>query len=105
MMHKANEKNLALIIDIDLAVPDLVRGDPGRLSQIITNLLNNALKFTHKGEIGLSAGIAQQLATAEDDDLHLAFIVRDTGIGIAENLLPSRLLNFAQNLGQSLFEA
>jgi two-component system sensor histidine kinase/response regulator len=75
---RAHQKGLELIADIDPAVPSTVRGDPGRLRQILVNLLGNAIKFTLRGEVVLRVTI--EAATSQD--VELRFSVRDTGIGI-----------------------
>jgi len=75
---RAHEKRIELACDIDVAVPDRVVGDRGRLAQIVLNLVGNALKFTERGEVVVSV---QTIASTESGvDLH--FQVRDTGIGI-----------------------
>jgi CheY-like chemotaxis protein len=75
----ASDKELPLSVSIDPGVPDRVEGDPGRLRQVLINLLGNAVKFTAFGEVALSvAATAHEAAAAE-----LRFAVRDTGIGIA----------------------
>jgi signal transduction histidine kinase/ActR/RegA family two-component response regulator len=71
-------KGLKLLCDIQPAVPDMVVSDPTRLSQIITNLIGNALKFTMAGEIELKVS----LDDLSGDSAQLHFCVRDTGIGI-----------------------
>ena len=75
---RAHQKGLELIVDIDAAVPQTLRGDPGRLRQILLNLLGNAIKFTHQGEVVLR--VTSAVATPPDVVLH--FSIRDTGIGI-----------------------
>ncbi len=75
---KAQEKNLELLCRFSPDIPESVIGDPGRLRQIVTNLVGNAIKFTHHGEIVLEVGVESR--TAEDVLLH--FSVTDTGIGI-----------------------
>jgi signal transduction histidine kinase/AmiR/NasT family two-component response regulator len=82
----AREKGLVYSQDID-AVAGLYRGDPTRLRQIFANLLSNALKFTEKGEIRISASFA-------DDVLRLA--VSDTGIGIPSHQLDKLFAKFTQ---------
>jgi signal transduction histidine kinase/CheY-like chemotaxis protein len=76
---KAHEKNLDLVYEIDDAIPDKLVGDPGRLRQIVINLVSNGLKFTLRGEVAVSLTIESQTA----DSVVLHFAVRDTGIGIA----------------------
>jgi PAS domain S-box-containing protein len=75
---RAAEKGLELICRIDPVVPSYLRGDPGRLRQIITNLVGNSIKFTHQGEVLISAKIAAEHGTV----VTLLFEVTDTGIGI-----------------------
>jgi signal transduction histidine kinase/DNA-binding response OmpR family regulator len=75
----AAEKGIELISDLSSDIPPLVHGDPGRLRQVITNLLGNALKFTEQGEIALCAN-----CQCEGDRVHFRLTVRDTGIGIPE---------------------
>ncbi|MFA6292482.1 MAG: response regulator [Victivallales bacterium] len=76
---RASEKGLELAYNIPPEVPDSVMGDPGRLRQIILNLVGNAIKFTEKGEVVVS--VKPESETSEKVDLH--FTVTDTGIGIA----------------------
>ena len=75
---RAHQKGLELIVDIDAAVPQTLRGDPGRLRQILLNLLGNAIKFTDQGEVVLR--VTSAAATPRDVVLH--FSISDTGIGI-----------------------
>ena len=75
----ASEKGLELAYNVPPEVPDSVVGDPGRLRQIILNLVGNAIKFTEKGEVVVS--VKPESETADEVDLH--FTVSDTGIGIA----------------------
>ena len=75
---KADEKQLALRIEIDEGLPGRVWVDEQRLRQVLLNLLGNAVKFTDRGEVRL------HVAAAATPSLVLRFEVRDTGIGIAE---------------------
>src|SRR4029077_8634855 len=75
---RAHQKGLELIVDVGATVPQTVRGDPGRLRQVLVNLLGNAIKFTSEGEIVLV--VTREATTSQDVVLH--FSVRDTGIGI-----------------------
>lgn len=76
---RAEEKGLTLLLDIDPRVPAQLCGDPGRLRQILINLLGNAIKFTAKGSVRLS--LQQVSSDAQGCELHGQVI--DTGIGIA----------------------
>ncbi len=75
---RAHERNLELIWRVDPEVPDRLVGDPGRLRQIVVNLVGNALKFTSEGEVLVSVGLESETPT----ELSLHFAVSDTGIGI-----------------------
>ncbi|TYT74007.1 PAS domain S-box protein [Desulfobotulus mexicanus] len=77
----ANEKGLDFSIRIRPETPLLLRGDPARLRQILTNLTANALKFTQNGEIQISIAVEKE----ENQGVLLRFTVKDTGIGIPEN--------------------
>ncbi len=76
---KAHEKQLELLSDLPADIPRFVRGDPGRLRQVLVNLIGNAIKFTKQGEISLTA----ELTELRDAHAVLHFAVHDTGIGIA----------------------
>ena len=75
----ASEKGLELACEIDPEIPEVLVGDPGRLRQILMNLVGNALKFTHVGEVVVSA----EQESRQGNRIVLHFQVRDTGIGIA----------------------
>ncbi len=75
---KTREKKLELLCHILPETPDALIGDPGRVSQIIINLLGNSIKFTESGEIVLRVGLEKN----EENIAHLHFEVADTGIGI-----------------------
>ena len=75
---RAEEKGVELIYEIQPEVPDNLIGDPGRLRQIVINLLGNAIKFTERGEVYLKVVHQEQ----GDGEIELQVSVRDTGIGI-----------------------
>jgi two-component system, sensor histidine kinase and response regulator len=75
---RAGQKNLELACRYQPGVPSAVRGDPGRLRQILVNLVGNAIKFTERGEVLVE--LEKSLETADEVTLH--FCVRDTGIGV-----------------------
>jgi len=74
----AEKKGLELAYHIPPDIPDRVKGDPGRLRQILTNLLSNSIKFTSAGEVIVTVNLEERL----EDKVRLHIQVRDTGIGI-----------------------
>ncbi|MBW3544454.1 MAG: PAS domain S-box protein [Bacteroidetes bacterium] len=76
---KADEKNIALELVLDPATPGQVVGDPTRLTQILNNLLDNAVKFTHEGIVKLALKVLKK----NQHDATIEFTVSDTGIGIS----------------------
>ncbi len=94
---KLAEKGLELIFDNDPAIPDPLLGDPLRLGQVLTNLTNNAIKFTERGEIVLRAVLAERTA----DTVRLHFTVRDTGIGMTEEQVGRLFQSFTQADGST----
>ncbi|RLC32138.1 MAG: hypothetical protein DRH32_03250, partial [Deltaproteobacteria bacterium] len=89
---KANEKHLEYITIIDHEVPALLRGDPGRLRQILINLAGNAIKFTSEGEVVVRASLEDEDA----ESVTVRFTVSDTGIGIPENRMDRLFQSFSQ---------
>jgi two-component system sensor histidine kinase/response regulator len=80
---RAHEKGLELACRIEPGVPDALVGDPGRLRQIIVNLVGNAIKFTERGEVVVNVALERRDA----GDATLRWSVRDTGIGIPPDKL------------------
>ena len=89
---EANNKNLSLNIDLDNNVPVNLFGDPVRLAQVISNVLNNAIKFTESGSIALAITTHQVKA----DKVVIKFVITDTGKGIAKTKIPSLFDPFIQ---------
>ena len=75
---RAHEKGLELVYEIDPEIPDYLVGDPGRLRQILVNLVGNAVKFTLRGEVVVRV----QIDSRGNRELKLHFSVADTGVGI-----------------------
>jgi len=90
--HKADQQNIELVFLINHDMPLLLRGDPGRLRQILLNLLTNAIKFTSKGEVVLSV----ELERENDNDCTARFEVTDTGEGIPESRIDHLFDPFTQ---------
>jgi nitrogen-specific signal transduction histidine kinase/CheY-like chemotaxis protein len=80
--ESAHQKGLELACQLDEDVPIALQGDPGRLRQILTNLVGNAVKFTERGEIFVRVSALEK----EQDYGRLCFEVHDTGIGIAPEI-------------------
>ncbi|MBN1780581.1 PAS domain S-box protein [bacterium] len=96
--HKIREKNLEMRISVDDRLPDALLLDEIRIRQILLNLIGNAVKFTHKGNISVS--VFQRNFDEAHSRLSLCFEVRDTGIGIAKDQQSVIFDNFKQQSGQ-----
>ncbi len=89
---RAETNGLRLLTYTDVELPRILVGDPFRIRQILTNLVSNAVKFTHDGEISISATLGDSVSSALSDKTEhngertLIFEVSDTGIGIAEQV-------------------
>jgi signal transduction histidine kinase/ActR/RegA family two-component response regulator len=89
---RAHEKGLRLNIQFQDGLPAVLRGDEGRLRQVLFNLIGNAVKFTERGSV--SVDVAYHLLA--DGSVEVTFSVRDTGVGIAAYALPSLFERFMQ---------
>jgi len=88
---KAEEKGLQLKIEKNSNIPEMLDGDGVRLRQVLVNLIGNAIKFTDRGHVEISAGLGK---TRSSDQLMIT--VRDTGIGISQEAGPKLFKHFAQ---------
>ncbi|MCP3926429.1 MAG: response regulator [Desulfobacterales bacterium] len=94
---KAEEKGVELFFSVAEDMPVSLVGDPLRLQQVLTNLMNNAVKFTEDGEIILSV----ELVTSVNDDVTVQFAVTDTGIGLTDDQIGKLFKSFAQADGST----
>src|SRR5690606_21519906 len=82
-LPNANQKGLHSKLLLDEDLPNLLVGDPIRLAQIVTNLLNNAIKFTLEGQVTITASFVNQCS----ETTNIKIEINDTGIGIPEEKL------------------
>jgi PAS domain S-box-containing protein len=104
---RAQQKGVELVCDIRSDVPEFVVGDPGRLRQVLVNLIGNAIKFTERGEVVVGVQLARRASEGKEDPslarransasvVDLLFFVRDTGIGIPADKLQRIFQPFEQ---------
>lgn len=96
--QKAENKGLSFQINIDPSVPDFIIMDELRFYQILFNLISNAIKFTLKGFINISA---YAIKAVNNDFINLVIVIEDTGIGISEDQQQKIFESFTQQSGQS----
>ncbi|KAI9272442.1 hypothetical protein BY458DRAFT_586342 [Sporodiniella umbellata] len=89
----ATNKNVGLSYFIDKDVPPIIYADGNRIGQILLNLIGNAIKFTHHGEVTIHCSVEKQL---NDTDIVLKASVQDTGIGMSEDEIKGLFLPFSQ---------
>jgi signal transduction histidine kinase len=90
----ATNKNVELSYFIDENVPPLVYGDGNRIGQILMNLIGNAIKFTHHGEVVVRCSVDDEVK--DPDHITLKISVQDTGIGMTEDEIKGLFLPFSQ---------
>lgn len=100
LAFRAHSKGLEFLCDIDDDVPLRLRGDPSRLRQVVTNLVSNAIKFTHAGTVSIHVAVGAadvgSVGQGTTDKVLLRFTVCDTGIGIADENLTLLFNKFTQ---------
>ncbi len=94
---QARRKGLEFRAAVDPAVPEVLRGDPGRLRQVLLNVLGNAVKFTESGLVSLE--VSPDRSRPQDGSLGIMVRVADTGIGIAPEQVPELFRSFQQASG------
>ena len=95
--HTASSRGNALALEIAPAVPEWARGDPGRIRQVLMNLVGNAIKFTEHGRIDIRAQASEPAGKAQErQGFVLSVTVSDTGIGIAKDQLDDLFCAFTQ---------
>jgi len=95
--ENCKKKSVDLFCDISPDLCELLKGDPTRVRQLITNLINNAIKFTEQGEIKISLNILSKV----NDDIELKISVKDTGIGISNEKQGEIFESFSQADGST----
>ncbi len=90
--QKAHEKGLEFLAHVGPGIPEYLLGDPLRLGQILTNFVNNAVKFTERGEIRLSIDLLERTG----EKIQLRFAVKDTGIGMTKEQAAKLFQPFTQ---------
>ncbi len=93
----ASNKGVEFLVSLASDVPCGLEGDPLRLGQVLTNLANNAVKFTHQGEIIVEASLVEK----DEERATIEFAVKDTGIGIEPQLIPMLFDSFTQADGST----
>ncbi len=89
---KTIEKNIQIRTDLSPDLPQHLNGDPVRLTQVINNLMGNAVKFTHKGSVSIGAKVKEK----NENSVVIEFTVRDTGIGIPPHKIGNIFETFSQ---------
>ena len=89
---RATGKNIELLCEIDGRLPQIAKGDPTRIRQVLTNLMDNAVKFTAEGQVHLRVSLIESL----EHEAVMRFSVSDTGVGIEQSALKTVFHSFAQ---------
>jgi len=93
---EAREKALEYVCQVDPRVPRFVSGDPGRIRQVLVNLVGNAIKFTPKGEVQIQVNLMRNDVPDDEQQIMLMFSIVDTGIGIPDEKVQTLFEAFTQ---------
>ncbi|MEA5489928.1 MULTISPECIES: response regulator [Pseudanabaena] len=96
LSQQAESKGIGLDYQIDPQTPAYILGDPIRLRQILLNLANNAVKFTHQGAVRLSISVSPETSLQTENEVTLLFEVQDSGIGLSSEQLQKLFQPFTQ---------
>lgn len=99
--ERASRKGLALRVNVDAAVPAFLHGDPVRFCQVLNNLVSNAIKFTERGGIAITARLGERRPADAPGALRVRFAVSDTGIGLDPEQKSKVFAAFAQADGST----
>ena len=94
IVFKARQKDLVFNVKVDEELPDGLYGDEVRVRQVVTNVLNNAVKYTHEGSVSLDVSGGKTYDEDGIETINLVFRISDTGIGIKEEDLPKLFKKF-----------
>ncbi|MBR1657395.1 MAG: response regulator [Synergistaceae bacterium] len=94
IVFKARQKDLEFKVKVDEELPDVLYGDEIRVRQVVTNVLNNAVKYTHEGSVALNVSGGKTYSEDGTQTINLVFKISDTGIGIKEEDLPKLFKQF-----------
>jgi PAS domain S-box-containing protein len=93
---EARKKALEYVCQVDPGVPRFVSGDPGRIRQVLVNLVGNAIKFTLRGEIQIQVNLMKNKDSGDEQQITLMFSIVDTGIGIPDEKIQTLFEAFTQ---------
>jgi len=99
--ERASRRGLELSVNVDAAVPALLHGDPVRFCQVLNNLVSNAIKFTERGGIAITARLGERRPADSPGALRVGFAVSDTGIGLDPEQKSRVFAAFAQADGST----